>query len=58
MLEEEKAEPHPYAPEAGWVTLRIHSEREIERVKELIILAYNNARYITAQRGMRNSDRH
>jgi hypothetical protein len=42
-LEEGKAEPHRFAPQAGWVTLRIHSEKDTETAKELVRLAYDNA---------------
>ena len=38
-----KAERHLYAPEAGWVTLRIKSGEDIDEAKEVIQLAYNNA---------------
>lgn len=49
MLGEGKAEPHRFAPQAGWVTFRIRSEDDLETAKELIQLAYSNAeRMITA----------
>jgi hypothetical protein len=43
MLKEGKAEPHRFAPQAGWVTFRIRSEKDAETAKELIPLAYDNA---------------
>lgn len=46
VLMEGKAEEHRYAPHAGWVTFRIRSRGSIPRVKELIELAYKNARNI------------
>jgi hypothetical protein len=43
MVKEGKAEPHRFAPQAGWVTLRVRSEGDVEVAKELIRLAYDNA---------------
>jgi len=43
MLKEGKADPHRFAPQAGWVTFRIRSERDVEAAKELIRLAHDNA---------------
>ena len=43
MLKEGKAEPHRFAPQAGWVTFRIRSEKDTETAKGLIRLAYDNA---------------
>ena len=43
VLETERAEAHRFAPEAGWVTLRIRSERDLVAAKELVLLAYENA---------------
>ena len=43
MLKEGKADPHRFAPQAGWVTFRIRSEKDIETAKEVIRLAYDNA---------------
>ena len=42
-LREKKAEHHRFAPQAGWVTFRIRSEKDVENAKELIRLAYDNA---------------
>ncbi len=38
-LKEGKAEPHLFAPQAGWVTFRIRSEEDFEVAKELVRLA-------------------
>lgn len=43
VLETGRAEPHRFAPEAGWVTFRIRSERDLAAAKELVLLAYTNA---------------
>jgi luciferase-like monooxygenase len=43
MLREGKAEPHRFAPQAGWVSFRIRSEGDVEIAKELIRLSYDNA---------------
>jgi len=43
ILKENKAEPHRFAPQAGWVTFRIRSDEDIEPAKEVIRLAYDNA---------------
>ena len=42
VLETKRAEPHRFAPGAGWVTFRIRSDRDMEAAKELVMLAYNN----------------
>jgi hypothetical protein len=47
MLTDGKAEPHRFAPQAGWVTFRIRSEGDVEAAKELIRLAYDNAEKMT-----------
>lgn len=44
MLKEGKAEPHFFAPQAGWVTFRVRSEKDLETAKELILLAHENAK--------------
>ncbi len=43
VLREGCAEPHRFAPQAGWVTFRIRGEGDVERAKEIIRLAYDNA---------------
>ena len=43
VLRESMAEPHRFAPQAGWVTFRIRSEKDVEVAKEVIRLAYGNA---------------
>src|SRR2546428_13983027 len=50
---------HRFTPaRAGWVTFHIRSDEDVEIAKELIMLAYNDARKITAfrkQRFLRNN---
>ncbi len=46
MLDESKAERHQFAPEAGWVTVRIRSERDLDNAREVIQLAYSRAKRI------------
>lgn len=36
--------PHRFAPQAGWVSLRIQSSQDIVTAKKIIQLAYENAR--------------
>jgi luciferase-like monooxygenase len=56
VLREGKAEPHRFTPaQAGWVTFHIRTDNDIETAKELITLAYNDARKITAFREQRVS---
>ncbi len=43
MLKAGKAEPHRFAPQAGWVTFKIRSEEDVDAAKVLIRLAYDNA---------------
>lgn len=43
VLKEGRAEPDRFAPQAGWVTFRIRSEGDVEKAKELIRMAYDNA---------------
>ncbi len=43
VLREGRAEPHRFAPQASWVTFRIRGEGDVERAKEIIRLAYENA---------------
>jgi Family of unknown function (DUF5519) len=35
--------PHRFAPQAGWVSFRIEKTEDLDRAKELIRLAYENA---------------
>ncbi len=55
-MREGRAEPHRFAPQAGWVTFRIRGDGDVEKAKEIIQLAYNNAekkmRAHTAKRGL------
>lgn len=46
VLGEAKAERHQFAPEAGWVTVRIRSERDLQNAREVVQLAYSNAKRI------------
>lgn len=46
ILEAGKADHHQFAPDAGWVTVRIRSERDLENAKEVIQLAYLRAKGI------------
>ncbi len=55
MLKEGKAEPHLFAPQAGWVTFRIRSEEDFEVAKELVRLAYDNARKLVEFRTARRN---
>jgi hypothetical protein len=56
VLREGKAERHRFTPaRAGWVTFHIRSDGDVETAKELITLAYNDARKITAFRKQRIS---
>jgi len=43
VLETKRAEPHRFAPQAGWVTFRIRSEKDFATAREVIMLAYTNA---------------
>ncbi len=55
VLKEGKAEPHLYAPQAGYVTFRIRSEKDLEVVKELVQLAYRNAEEHASHTGRNDS---
>ena len=46
VLGERKAERHRFAPEAGWVTIRIHSDRDLKNATEVVQLAYTRAKRI------------
>ena len=48
MLKEGKADPHRFAPQAGWVTFRIRSEGDLEAAKDLIRPGYGNAEKVMA----------
>ncbi|OLD03364.1 hypothetical protein AUG19_02930 [archaeon 13_1_20CM_2_54_9] len=43
VLKEGRAEPHRFAPQGGWVTFRIRGDGDVEKAKEIIRLAYDNA---------------
>ncbi len=42
-MKEGRAEPHGFAPQAGYVTFRIRGEGDVEKAKAIIRLAYDNA---------------
>jgi len=44
VLADQKAEPHQFAPEAGWVTVRIRSDKDLEDAKDVVQLAYSSAK--------------
>jgi len=46
VLEAGKAEHHQFAPDAGWVTVRLRSERDLDNAREIIQLAYSRAKRI------------
>lgn len=58
VLEEGKAEPHLFAPEAGWVTVRIRSGRDFENAREVVQLAYSRAKGIMETHLARRQARH
>ena len=43
VLETRRADPHRFAPGAGWVTFRIRSDGDVEAAKEFVMMAYKNA---------------
>jgi hypothetical protein len=55
VLEESRAEPHRFAPQAGWVTFRIRSEGDVEAAKGLVRLAYDNAEKMMAAHASRRT---
>ena len=56
VIREGKAERHRFTPaRAGWVTFHVRSDGDVETAKELITLAYIDARKITAFRRQRLS---
>lgn len=46
VLEAGNAERHQFAPDAGWVTMRIRSKRDLDNAREVIQLAYTRAKRI------------
>jgi hypothetical protein len=46
MLAENKAEHHQFAFEAGWVTVRIRSTKDLDNAREVVQLAYSRAKRI------------
>ncbi len=44
MLKQGTAVPHRFAPQAGWVSFRIENAEDVERAKNVIQMAYVNAR--------------
>ncbi len=43
-LKQGTAIPHRFAPQAGWVSFRIENAEDVERAKNVIQMAYANAR--------------
>jgi len=41
LVAEGKAEPHHVLPQSGWVSVRIRTDADVERVVELFRLNYN-----------------
>jgi Luciferase len=46
VLKEKKTEPHQFAPEAGWVTIRIRCPGDLTNAREVVHLAYSRAKAI------------
>jgi hypothetical protein len=46
VLSEGKAERHLFAPEAGWVTVRIRTDKDLKNATEVVQLAYSRAKGI------------
>ena len=44
MLKQGAVIPHRFAPQAGWVSFQIENAEDIERAKNVIQMAYANAR--------------
>lgn len=49
-LKDATALPHRYAPQAGWVSFRIAQNDDVERAKDLVNMAYLNAKRALVQR--------
>jgi len=56
VLREGKALRHRFASQAGWVSLRVLSEDDVGRAKELIGLAYDRATKAVESHERRRSD--
>lgn len=56
-LKDGTALPHRYAPQAGWVSFRIAEEGEVEAAKDLVDLAYQNAKRALSQRHPKQTGR-
>lgn len=56
VLASGQAERHLYAPQAGWVTFRIKSVEDIEKAKEIILLAYNHASSVMREHQARREE--
>lgn len=54
ILGDGKARQHRFAPQAGWVTLLIRSKQDVAIAKEVIQLAYKNAKQIIDAHAARN----
>ena len=44
VLKNGDALPHRFAPQAGWVSLRIEKQEDLDRARRIIQLAYENAK--------------
>jgi hypothetical protein len=55
VLDARKAEEHLYAPDAGWVTLRVKSIEDVTKAKEIVCLAYDNAEIFWKQHQVRSA---
>lgn len=49
-LKDGVALPHRFAPQAGWVSFRLRTNDDLESAKQIIRLAYENARKIMQTR--------
>jgi hypothetical protein len=54
-LKDGKASEHRFAPQAGWVTIKLQATRDAENARHVIKLAYDHARHIMEERASRYS---
>jgi hypothetical protein len=50
MLDQGIVIPHRFAPQAGWVSFRIENAEDVERAKNIVQMAYANARSRVARK--------